>query len=86
MSCASNEENTLIVRVFDEYRYSCKVLRRNCRGQSIRQIDSIFEEPFWIGVFERISEGKLSVCKMTFGAELKDYESGKAGSREIAKV
>ena len=33
-----------------------------------------FEEPFWIGVFERISEGKLSVCKVTFGAEPKDYE------------
>ncbi len=33
-----------------------------------------FEEPFWVGVFERISEGKLSVCKVTFGAELKDYE------------
>ncbi len=33
-----------------------------------------FKEPFWIGVFERISEGKLSVCKVTFGAEPKDYE------------
>lgn len=33
-----------------------------------------FEEPFWIGVFERISESKLSVCKITFGAEPKDYE------------
>ena len=33
-----------------------------------------FEEPFWIGVFERLSEGKLSVCKITFGAEPKDYE------------
>ena len=33
-----------------------------------------FENPFWIGVFERISEGKLSVCKVTFGAEPKDYE------------
>lgn len=33
-----------------------------------------FEEPFWKGVFERISEGKLSVCKVTFGAEPKDYE------------
>ena len=33
-----------------------------------------FEEPFWIGVFERISEKKLSVCKVTFGAEPKDYE------------
>ena len=33
-----------------------------------------FEEPFWVGVFERVSEGKLSVCKLTFGAEPKDYE------------
>ena len=33
-----------------------------------------FEDPFWIGVFERLSEGKLSVCKVTFGAEPKDYE------------
>ena len=33
-----------------------------------------FEESFWVGVFERISEGKLSVCKVTFGAEPKDYE------------
>ena len=33
-----------------------------------------FEEPFWIGVFERIEDGKLSACKVTFGAEPKDYE------------
>lgn len=33
-----------------------------------------FEEPFWIGVFEIISESKLSVCKITFGTEPKDYE------------
>ena len=33
-----------------------------------------FEEPFWVGVFERVSEGELSVCKITFGAEPKDYE------------
>lgn len=33
-----------------------------------------FEEPFWIGVFEHISEGQLSVCKVTFGAEPRDYE------------
>ena len=33
-----------------------------------------FEEPFWIGVFERISEKKVSACKVTFGAEPKDYE------------
>ena len=33
-----------------------------------------FEEPFWVGVFERIEDGKLSVCKVTFGAEPKDYQ------------
>lgn len=33
-----------------------------------------FEEPFWIGVFERTENGKLSVCKVTFGAEPKDYD------------
>lgn len=33
-----------------------------------------FEEPFWIGIFESVSDGKLRVCKVTFGAEPKDYE------------
>ena len=33
-----------------------------------------FEEPFWVGVFERVSDGQMSVCKVTFGAEPKDYE------------
>ena len=33
-----------------------------------------FEGPFWVGVFERVSNGKLSVCKIVFGAEPKDHE------------
>lgn len=33
-----------------------------------------FEEPFWVGILERVSDGKLAVCKVTFGAEPKDYE------------
>lgn len=33
-----------------------------------------FEEPFWVGVVERISDGKLSVSKIMFGAEPRDYE------------
>lgn len=33
-----------------------------------------FEEPFWVGVFERFENGRLSACKVTFGAEPKDYE------------
>jgi hypothetical protein len=38
------------------------------------QVTVFFEEPFWIGVYERIAENKLEVCKVTFGAEPKDYE------------
>ena len=33
-----------------------------------------FEEPFWVGIFERIEDGKLSAVKVTFGAEPKDCE------------
>ena len=33
-----------------------------------------FEDPFWVGIFECISDGKLSVCKVTFGVGPKDYE------------
>ena len=33
-----------------------------------------FDEPFGVGAFERVSDGKLSVYKVTFGVELKDYE------------
>ncbi len=33
-----------------------------------------FEEPFWVGVFERVEKGKLSVCRVVFGAEPKSYD------------
>lgn len=33
-----------------------------------------FENPFWIGVFERIEDGHMSVSKIIFGNEPKDYE------------
>jgi hypothetical protein len=33
-----------------------------------------FEAPFWVGVLERITDGTLQVCKITFGAEPKDGE------------
>jgi hypothetical protein len=33
-----------------------------------------FDDPFWVGVYERVSDGKLEVCKITFGAEPKDSE------------
>ena len=34
----------------------------------------IFEDPFWVGVFERMEKGKLCVAKVTFGAEPKESE------------
>ena len=43
-------------------------------GKVISKRTVFFEDPFWIGVFERIQDGKLSVAKVTFGAEPKDYE------------
>ncbi|MGM9536987.1 MAG: YjdF family protein [Candidatus Onthomonas sp.] len=42
------------------------------RAQLTLQV--IFEEPFWIGVFERWEDGQLSVCKVTFGKEPRDFE------------
>ena len=33
-----------------------------------------FDAPLWRGVFERVESGRLSVAKVTFGAEPKDYE------------
>lgn len=38
------------------------------------KLQVFFEEPFWIGICERLIDDKLSVCKITFGAEPKDYE------------
>lgn len=34
----------------------------------------LFQEPFWIGLFEREAGGRYEVCKVTFGAEPRDYE------------
>ena len=34
----------------------------------------LFEDPFWIGIYERTHDGRYEVCKITFGAEPKDYE------------
>ena len=33
-----------------------------------------FDEPFWVGIYERVLDGELEVSKITFGAEPKDYE------------
>ncbi|AKA72295.1 YjdF family protein [Clostridium scatologenes] len=33
-----------------------------------------FEDPFWVGVFERTSNSLYEISKVTFGSEPKDYE------------
>ncbi|WP_337943076.1 YjdF family protein [Ruthenibacterium lactatiformans] len=42
--------------------------------QSIGRLTVFFDPPFWVGVFERIENGKLTASRVTFGAEPKDYE------------
>lgn len=34
----------------------------------------LFDAPFWVGIFERVENNKLTVAKVIFGAEPKDYE------------
>lgn len=33
-----------------------------------------FDDPFWVGVFERVENGKLCACRVTFGAEPTDAQ------------
>ena len=33
-----------------------------------------FEEPFWVGVFERRADGQLTAAKVTFGGQLSDQQ------------
>ena len=43
-------------------------------GEVKGKLTVFFEEPFWVGVFERYENGKISVSKVTFGAEPKEYD------------
>lgn len=43
-------------------------------GETFGKLSVFFEEPFWVGVFEIIEDGRTSVAKVTFGTEPKDYE------------
>ena len=53
----------------------------------------LFENPFWIGLYERIYKNKLEVCKITFGKEpvkgvkpVKEKINPKRMQREINKA
>ena len=45
-----------------------------------------FEDPFWVGVFERVTDDGLSACKVTFGAEPRDCEVWDLVLREYAHL
>ena len=54
--------------------------------ESKAQLTVYFENPFWVGVFERITDNKLSVCKITFGTESKDFEVWKFILKEYCRL
>lgn len=37
-------------------------------------ITVFFEAPFWVGLYQRAEGERYSVCKLTFGAEPRDYQ------------
>lgn len=42
--------------------------------EAVGKLTVFFENSFWVGVFEIITNGKLSAAKVTFGAEPRDFE------------
>lgn len=42
--------------------------------QGYAELTVLFEDPFWVGIYERREGRAYQVCKITFGAEPKDYE------------
>ena len=42
--------------------------------QGYATLTVLFQDPFWVGIYERREGRTYQVCKITFGAEPKDYE------------
>lgn len=42
--------------------------------EAMAKLTVFFEAPFWVGAYERQLGSAYAVCKITFGAEPKDYE------------
>jgi len=40
----------------------------------VSKLTVLFEDPFWLGIYERENEGKYEASRMIFGSEPKDYE------------
>ncbi len=45
-----------------------------------------FEDPFWVGIFERVSNGSLSVVRIVFGAMPKENEIYTLIQKKFAKL
>ena len=43
-----------------------------CKSKA--KLSVLFEEPFWIGLYERWTDGRYAVCRTVFGSEPKDYD------------
>lgn len=43
-------------------------------NSTVSSFTVFFEGPFWVGVYERLTNAGLEACKVTFGSEPKDYE------------
>ena len=41
-------------------------------GTAASKLTVLFEDPFWIGLYERTENGTYEVCKIIFGAEPRD--------------
>jgi hypothetical protein len=40
----------------------------------MNKLTVLFEEPFWVGIFEKVENDKIEVFRVIFGQEPKDYE------------
>ena len=38
------------------------------------QLSVFFEDPFWVGIYERMEDNWVEVSRIIFGSEPKDYE------------
>lgn len=54
--------------------------------QSELVLQVFFEDPFWVGVFQRRERGTLSVSKVTFGAEPRDAQVYELICREYSRL
>ena len=72
------QQNFLLVTSYSALKFKAIVEKQSPFSIPMDKVNGkltvFLEEPFWVGIFERIEDGKLSAAKVTFGAEPKDCE------------